>query len=137
MTKSERTGALYTRLGNMGFSVAEIGQLLKIERTLHRWAQQECGDGNDFASWSIERDEETGKPFRCVYPHNGKSYRTPIADRERGALKRLGGIMASHPQLVTYHQTDPRGCALYILRESDLGECPIEQVYNRGVAVCI
>lgn len=81
--------------------------------TLHRWAEQSCGDSNDYASWAIEREEQTGVPYRCVYPHQGKSYRTRIPDRETGALKRIAEICKRNG-LYFYHQTDPRGCALYV-----------------------
>jgi hypothetical protein len=33
------------------------------------------------------------------------------------ALKRLNNIMAAHPEWLAYHQGDPRGCALYIIRK--------------------
>lgn len=116
-----------SRLG-IPFEAANI--LRRAQLVLHRWAEQECGDGNAFASWAIERDEATGKPFRCVYPHTGKAYRTPIADREAGALRRVAAVCKAH-QLHFYHQGDPRGCALYVARE------PLDdQTYSsRGVAV--
>jgi hypothetical protein len=73
----------------------------------------------------------------CMYPHDGKSYRTPIADREAGALRRLQKIIRRHPELEGYRQSDPRGCALYIVRKSDIpaGES-VNSFYTRGVAVC-
>lgn len=123
-------------LRGLGFSFDEACTLRRIEMTLHRWCELECGDGNDYASWSIERDEETDKPFRCVYPHDGKNRRYAIADREKGALKRLDAIMAGHPELAAYYQTDPRGSALYIVKRSDVPDGkPIDQFYTRGLAV--
>ena len=150
---------LFSRLEKLGFSYEEARQLRRIEMTLHRWAEQECGDSNDYASWAIERDEATNRPYKVTYPHNGKSTRYPIADREAGALKRLKSIMASHPDFVAYHQTDPRGCALYIVRRADLPKLSdaeivrmhgasainstasrlgavLSQYYTRGLAVC-
>lgn len=104
--------------------------------TFHRWDELECGDSNDFNSWAIERDETTGKPYMHVYPHNGKSSRRPIADRERGAQRRLDAIMTAHPEFIAYHQGDCRGAALYLLRRSDLrvGES-VDSVYTRGFCV--
>lgn len=198
---------LVQSLTALGFTAAEIAQLRRIERTLHRWAEAECGDSNDHCSWSIERaepvkvtlgipadsnghvwlfedgartadlgceisidspeavralkrkqarrDREVGKPFRVTYPHNpeGKERRIAIPDRESGALKRLARIVAARNERISernerelrvddggvlfYHQTDPRGCALYLLRASDIGIGEkIESVYSRGVAVC-
>ncbi len=70
-------GKLDTRttveLAELGFSGREIGALRRIQMTLHRWAELEHGDGNDYASWAIERDDETGIPYRCFYPHRGGS----------------------------------------------------------------
>lgn len=91
----------------------EALKLRRIEMTLQRWGELECGDSNDHCSWSIERDETTGKPYRCVYPHQGQMRRYAIADRERGALKRLQAIMAAHPDYAAYHQTDPWGANLH------------------------
>lgn len=127
---NRRIEALDRMARTFGLLPSEAAALFRAERTLRRWAEQECGDGNDYASWSIERDEETGVPYRCIYPHTGKMYRTRIADRERGALARVAKLCAAHG-LNFYHQTDPRGCALYVARE------PLNATnYTRGVAAC-
>lgn len=136
MTKKQRDIInLFDRLRALGFSLEECESLRRIEMTLHRWAELECGNGNNYGSWAIERNETTGKPYMCNYPHDGKSRRRPVADREKGALKRLAAIMANHPELVSYHQGDPRGCQLYIVSKSDLAGLPVDQAYTRGVAV--
>lgn len=135
-SKRERQYRLLRRLQEMGFTFEEAQKLRRIEMTLQDWAEQECGNGDNYASWSIERDEATGKPFRCIYPHQGKARKHAIADRESGALRRLAQIMADKPDLEAYHQSDPRGCALYIVRKSDIGEADINSVYTRGLAVC-
>ena len=131
MNKAQRhMERVYGIARRLDLAALDIDYLFRIERTLSRWAEQECGDGNDFASWCIERDETTGKPFRCVYPHTGKMHRTPIADRERGALKRVAAFCKEHG-LHFWHQTDPRGCALYISRE------PLtDSNYTHGYALC-
>lgn len=135
-TKQRNYLALMDRLRGMGFSLEECEALRRIQMTLHRWCELECGDGNDYASWSIERDETTDKPHRCVYPHNGPMRRTAVADREKGALKRLAAIMAGHPDLVSHYQTDCRGCALYIIRKSDIpAGRPLDSCYTVGLAV--
>ena len=87
--------------------------LRRCEMTLHRWGELECGDGNDYASWAIERDETTGEPFLVTYPHDGKERRRAIPDREKGALKRVATI-CKRAGLHFYHQTDPRGVQLYV-----------------------
>lgn len=115
----------------LGISTADANTLRRAQLTLHRWAELECGDGNDYASWAIERDDESGKPYMCRYPHQGKMSRYAVADREAGALRRVRAVCERNG-LHFYHQTDPRGCALYVSRE------PLtDQNYNRGVAMVL
>lgn len=129
-TKARRHFHFYHTALQLGFSMDEADQLLSIERILHRWAEDECnGD--------ITREDGTDKPFR----HYGRGTRGPfqtvaIPDREKSALARLTKIMGSHPDLTYHHQTDPRGCALYIMRRSDLGSRDIRSCYSMGWAVC-
>lgn len=125
---------------NLGINLQDADALRKIERTLHRWSELECGDSNNWCSFGIERDEQTDKPYMVTYPHNGKSSRRPVADRERGALRRAKVIMDNYPDLWFFHQSDPRGCAVYIGRKSDLTDEQQKQLdayYTRGVAACI
>jgi hypothetical protein len=142
----EQKHRLFSALANMGFEFGESCQLRRIEMTLHRWAELECGDGNDYASWAIERDEQSGLPYLVTYPHDGKTRRTRVADRETGALKRLARIVKARNEreavndgsrdVLAYHQTDPRGCALYLVLASDIPEgSTIDQFYTRGLAV--
>jgi hypothetical protein len=95
-----------------------------------------------FSTYSIEND---AKP---------KGYR--IADREHGALRRLGKIVADantrfwvqackegfsgpigeNPRFVhAYVQGDPRGAALYLVPVAELRGQQIDSVYSRGVAI--
>ena len=114
---------------NIGFDDANT--LRRAQITLHRWAELECGDGNDYASWAIERDDDTGLPYMCRYPHDGKMRRLRIPDREAGALRRIAEF-CKRLDLLYYHQTYPRGCALYVSKE------PFTQFdYTRGIACCV
>lgn len=66
--------------------------------------------------------------------------RTAIPDREKGALDRLKRIMEKHPDLWAYHQSDPRGCQLYIGKRTELSPLQLEQLdsyYTKGFSVCI
>lgn len=138
-TKATRTARYFKSLEMIGVSYEDADKLRLIERMLHRWAELECGDSNSYASWMIERDEETEKPYFVRYDHaTGKSFRTPTADREAGALKRLAKILANYPELTYYHQSDPRGCALWLVPKDRLSNGErLDSVYTRGVAVCI
>jgi hypothetical protein len=127
------------RLEQLGIERSDAYALRRIAMTLHRWHELECGDSNDYASWTIARGrkdeggafeyDETGDSYleRHVHSENGARY-SRIPDRERGALKRLGKIMANYPALTPYVQGDPRGASLYILRPGDTE-------YSQGVAV--
>lgn len=102
--------------------------LRRISMTLHRWYELECGvDGG-----GVERVD--GKAW---WYNSFLGKRTHVvADRERGALKRLAKIMARYPSLQAYVQGDPRGCALYILRPGDVpAGADVSAYYSRGVAV--
>jgi hypothetical protein len=95
----------------LGFSFDECEQLRRISLTLHHWAERECNEDietrDDGSAWLTPRSRQTSEV-------PGKAYRIP--NREAGALRRLTGIIASRKRTVTYyHQTDPRGCALYIV----------------------
>lgn len=109
---------------------ADAYALAKAERTLHRWCELESGDGNAVASWAIERDETTGKPYRCIYRHDGSMRRYPTPDRERGALRTVAEVCRRNG-LHFYHQGDPRGCALYVSAQ------PLtDTACSDGVACC-
>ena len=133
MTARQSTYELIHHLNTRGINVSfdQANTLRRTQLVLQRWAEGECGDSNDYNSWLIERDETTGRPYRCRYPHNEtRCYRTRIPDREAGALRRVAAI-CKNLGLHYYHQTDPRGCALYVDRE------PLpENNYTRGVACC-
>ena len=139
-TAKERYEVL-SRLEKAGISYEHANALRRISMTLSRWGELECGDSNEYGSWAIERDEATEMPYMVHhrYMHGqGKDtvHRTRIADREKGALKRLQAIVAQYPEFIAYHQTDPRGCAVYLVRKSDVPEgTDIDSVYSRGIAV--
>lgn len=134
---NKATTDMLARLERLGITSADARALRRISMTLHRWYELECGTGDG----CIERDEATGLPYwhnaqsRYLGANDRRAY-SRIPDREKGALKRLGAIMARYPTLGYHVQTDPRGCALYILRPGDVpeGEDP-DAYYSRGVPV--
>ena len=148
MTKkqAERYAYLLRALDNLGVTKEDADALLRIERTLHRWAERECGDESGTA---IERDEATDIPYLTWDRGDGKRGRCRTADREKGAFRRLAAIMARYPALAAYHQTDPRGCALFVYKRERmetltseaqrmrLDPPSIDSCYSSvGVAVC-
>ncbi len=145
--------ALFSRLRDLGFTYDEAASLRRIEMTLSRWSEAECGDEHGRC---IERDEKTEKPFVTYERANGeRSEPFPIADREAGALRRLRAILAARnarcsdfkrpdydseagsDPITFYHQTDPRGCSLYLLRPCDVpAGKDVAAFYSNGLAVC-
>lgn len=139
----ERITAQENTLCTLGFTASEADRLRLISLALRRWHERECGiDGG-----CIERDDATGRP----YWRSDTGRRWPVADRERGALKRLQLIMRDvngrRPERASfvdnlrddmsfYVQTDPRGAALYILSPGDVppGADPASY-YTRGICV--
>src|SRR3990167_2858202 len=152
MSARNDTISLQYRLFNAGvtsITFDDANTLRRAELTLQRWHELECGDGNNYGSWAIERDDNGDGPPFMVHHHyrhgdgppfmvhhhyrhgNGADTvtRTRIADREAGALRRVAAIckrLCAH----YYHQGDPRGCALYVSAKPINGG-------NRGVACCV
>lgn len=120
--------AALERREGVDISTDDARTLRRAALTLHRWAELGCGDGNEHASWAIERDEG-GAPYMVTYPHKGGERRRRIPDREAGALRRVREV-CERVGLYWYHQGDPRGGALYLSREPLTSES-----YARGVAV--
>ena len=139
-TSAKDRTEVINRLQKLGFNYEQANKLRRISLTLNRWFEMECGTENEAGtSFSIERDEVTEKPFQRIQYNSGGKWvdrKYPVADREKGARKRLASLMASFPTLTPYIQGDCRGAALYILRPEDIrpGES-IDSIYNRGVCV--
>lgn len=116
-------------LGRVGITREDAQSLRRISMTLRRWFELECGTDNG----AVERDEKTNKPYFISQPSGRRS---PVADREAGAMKRLGSIMARYPTLKPYIQGDCRGAALYILRPGDVPDGQdAGSYYSRGLVV--
>lgn len=140
-TTAKERAEVIARLIQLGISYPDAEALRRIAKTLHSWFELECGTGDERVTRSIERDDNgDGKPFLRVqymgFNNQWIDRRSPIADREAGAKKRLAAIMASYKRkLVPYIQGDPRGAPLYVLRKADVRGQDINSIYNRGVAV--
>ena len=150
--EAERLARQESTLRALGFTQDEAESLRRISITLHRWHERECGTD----SGCIERGHKNGVLREFTHDENGaphwadhsgdrpRYYRIP--DRERGAQKRLAGILQdcnarmlplqSPAKLTAYVQGDPRGAALYILRPGDVPEGKdAGAYYSRGICV--
>lgn len=114
---SKEISNLYRIAERLGIEFDDVCSFRRDSMTLRNWFEKECGDSNNYASWCIERDEKTDKPYMVTYPHNGKHrLRRAIPDMEKGARKRIA-TLCKDLGLFFYIQTDCRGLALYLSRE--------------------
>lgn len=128
MTKrdAENRHHMYSALESLGLTFDECEAIRRCSMTLHRWAEHECNG-------VIQRDETTEKPY-VHSTHDGRKL-YPCADREAGAIRRAEAIAKAHG-LTIYHQGDPRGASLYILRPGDVpAGSDVDSCYSRGIAV--
>lgn len=126
MSMSNHRQATLTTLARMGIRDDDARALCRAERVLHTWAEHECNG-------AIQRDDDTGRPYWYSTVTGKRWGRT--SDREAGALKRVQAITGRYG-LGFYHQTDPRGCALYLIRPGDVpAGADVSGYYSRGVAV--
>lgn len=153
MRQADRLEGMFNALQAAGIDRDDAWALRRISMTLHRWHELECGDGNDHGSWCIVRGKhptcgtvkhamafeyaDDGAPYLEYHANSGKgAVYSLVADREKGAQKRLAKIMARYPGMTAYVQGDPRGAALYILRPGDVpAGADVSSCYNRGIAV--
>lgn len=49
--------AVIERIKQLGITERDAIALRRIALTLHRWYELECGDGNEYGSWAIERND--------------------------------------------------------------------------------
>lgn len=128
----ERRASLYSALGSLGFNGDECDALRRVSMALHRWHEHECNG-------TIQRDESSGIPFHYSAFDGRRLGRAQ--DREAGAMRTLASILGKHEDVAAHIQGDPRGCALYLYRPSELTRrfpgVSIDSVYSSiGVAVC-
>jgi hypothetical protein len=112
--KVERIYRYFSNMERLGVSYEDAATLRRCEMKLRKWYTLECGDSNDHASWAIERDEATNRPYMVTIPNHGRSYRHAIPDMERGAKRRAAAIAVKYGYTLR-HQSDPRGGALYLV----------------------
>lgn len=144
MSKEKAKFELFNRLQKLGFTYDEAVSLRRIEMTLSRWSELECGTGDERVTRSIERDETTGKPYLRVQYATQAGWtdrKWLIPDREKGALKRMQKIIQARNArayvngecvnpVTGYHQGDPRGCALYVVARSHYSESEFQEWRN-------
>lgn len=112
---------------------AVFNRLCAIQKRLHKWAEDECNGAiqYDDAECTIPRRYYSDRWGNCTVKGG------IIPNQEAKLLKEAAELAAKCGGLI-YHQTDPRGCALYFYRESDLAGrgLPIDQCYSSVALAC-
>lgn len=101
---------VFANLQRLGMGVEDAETLVRASRRLSRFAELECNG-------EIQRDEKTGIPY-YFSAHSGKRLGR-ARDTETGALKAVEQVMKGYPGLIAYHQGDPRGAAIYVVKQED------------------
>lgn len=106
------------------FTASEWSALKRCERTLHRWAEDECNG-------AIQYDDDGNNPRRYGQDRYGSfTIAGPvIPDKSEAAIEQARRIAAKYG-LSVYNQTDPRGCALYVFSAADLNGRRIDECYS-------
>ena len=129
---------LLSRLSVLGFTADESQALIEISAALSKWGEAMCNG-------TIRRDGDEGTGNPRIWRENGRGEwnRGPLTeDREASTKARLVAIVArrnadSSDIVHAYCQTDPRGCALYLVTAEQLRGRDIDCCYPDGLAVCV
>jgi hypothetical protein len=97
----------YGQLIKAGINNERALQLQKISRSLHRLDEISCNCG-----------------------------KTPQQEKREENLEKQAQSIAKEHGFIAYHQSDPRGWSLYLVKPEQIGTYSIEAVYDRGIAVC-
>jgi hypothetical protein len=108
-------------------------RLCAIQRKLHKWAEDECNG-------AIQWEDDACTIPRRYYPDRWGSptLSGPVIPNQEAKLLKEAAALAAQCGGLIYHQSDPRGCALYFYRESDLAgrRFPIDQCYSSVALAC-
>lgn len=113
------------------FTAAEWASLKRLAKIIHKWNEDEC---NGAIQWEKDNEETPKRYFQDRYG----CFTIPgptIQDKERQSIESARKIAARHG-LSIYHQTDPRGIALYVYNAAD-SKGRIDELYSSiGKPVC-
>lgn len=106
----------FGQLVKAGLSIDDADQIQKISRSLHRLDEHSC---NGYQDWHGNWDEIAEKK----------------AEQREIKLESKGTELAKKYGFLFYHQSDPRGWSVYLVKPDLLGEYSINAVYDRGIGV--
>jgi len=125
------TMATTTATKTAPFTAAEWASLKRLAKIIHKWNVDEC---NGAIQWHGDSKETPKRYFQDRYGYFTIPGPT-IQDKERQSIESARKIAARHG-LSIYHQTDPRGIALYVYNAAD-SKGRIDELYSSiGKPVC-
>lgn len=126
--KLETIGTI-ARLTNLGFCPREIQLLARYSRAMSSLDTRSC-NGDGWTGRGIWNDDDEARYEKKINSIRHKAQLLCIDAAARGHDVDAGAITA-------YHQSDPRGCALWIVTDIDLDGSDIRSAYTNGVAVVL
>ena len=102
------------RAKHLGLSIYRYRKLVQLSKQLHKWHEDECNG-------IIQYNEDKQRHYWYVMDAHGSPTRCfgPIMDLESAWLEEARRH-ATAAGCEVYLQTDPRGCPLYLYKQSDL-----------------
>jgi len=116
----ERKDSCFPGLLSLGITYDDADSLRLLSMRLRRWAERECNG-------EISRRDD-GK-VETYNTYSGECVGL-ARDMETPAIARVSAIVAKYPGLAWFHQTDPRGAAVYVYRVADLAGRDIDACYS-------
>lgn len=107
----------YGELIQAGLTPDDADAIQRISRSLHTLDERQC---NGFSNWRGDWDEEAEKK----------------AEKREARLEAKGQEIAKRYGRLFYHQGDPRGWSVYLVKPEELRGYDIDAAYNHGLAVC-
>lgn len=117
-----------------GISEDDALALRRIAMTLHRWHELECGDGNDYGSWAIERIAVTRRVIaKTSSPACSPQYIMTVPQHTECERKDSGWVVADIAKVKGGNTHDLEHYYVWI-DESDIVELPflVHHHYQHG-----
>jgi len=106
----------FAELIQAGISASDADAFQRISRSLHKLDESLC---NGFVDWRGNWDEAAEMR----------------AEKRSNRLEGKATELAQKYGFIAYHQSDPRGWSLYLVKPDQLGQYSIDAIYNRGIGV--
>ena len=107
----------YGHIISAGITPKDADELQRISRSLHRLDEKSC---NGYQTYGGEWDEAGEKK----------------AEKREERIEAKGKAIAEKYGFLFYHQSDPRGWSVYLVKPEELNGYSLDSNYSRGLAIC-